>query len=177
MAEETKAKKTLTERMREGLPTYVALTAAIVAALAGLASLLMARHGGKATSELIQASNNWSYYQAKSLKSYILTSEKEIFGALGKTPPEGDVAKLADLEREKGEIKKEAEANTARSLAHGRLSAALADAVTLFQIAIANAAVAALSKRPLFWMISLGLAAVGVVCFINYWMMHSAAGV
>jgi hypothetical protein len=177
MADEAKAKKSLKDRLRDGLPTYVALTAAIVAALAGMASLLMARHGGKATSELIQASNNWSYYQAKSLKTYILASEKEIFGAMGKAQPEADVAKMAALEQEKTEIKKEAEANTARSQAHGKLSAALADAVTLFQIAIANAAIAALSKRPLFWMISIGLALVGVACFINYGMLHATAGV
>jgi hypothetical protein len=176
MAQSTVAEKphleTRTEvkhgRLHQNLSTYVALTAAIMAALAGISSLLMARHGGRATSQLIQSTNYWNYYQAKSLKSYILTSEGVTLNALGKPQDEKAAAKLAQIEQEKNEIKKQAEDAAANSKLQGFFSGLLGTAVTFFQIAIANAAIAALSKKPPFWFVSLILAAVGIGYFIYY---------
>ena len=96
--------------LRERLTSYTALTTAIIAALAAIASLMCGRHGGRATSDLVRASNCWNYYQAKSLKTYILASERDMLGAMGKTPDSDEAAKLEDLEREKREIKTQAEA-------------------------------------------------------------------
>jgi hypothetical protein len=168
MAGENASPKTLGERVTDRLPMYVALTAAIIAALAGISSLLMGRHGGKATSQLIQASNNWNYYQAKSLKTYILGSEKNLFEAMGKDPKDDAKASLVRLEAEKTEIKAQAEECTRLSEWHGKLAGTLGDAVTLFQIAIANAAIAALARKPLFWLVSLGLGLVGAA-FLAYY--------
>ena len=155
-------------KLQEKIGTYAALTTAIVAALAAISSLMAARYSGRATSELVRASNAWNYYQAKSLKSYILISEKEILSALGKHQNPEDTVKLEALEQEKREIKAKAEANTANSEVNATLSHLLADAVTLFQIAIANAALAALVKRIGFWLVSLGLAAGGVGFFVYF---------
>jgi hypothetical protein len=154
--------------LQEKLGTYIALSTAIMAALAGIASLLMARHGGKATSQLIQATNYWNYYQAKSLKSYILTSEGTLLSAMGKQQDPKDAAKLADIEKEKKDIQTQAAQATANSELHGRYSHILADAVTLFQIAIANAAIAALSKKPNFWFVSIGLGIIAAGCLGYY---------
>jgi hypothetical protein len=167
MADEAKPTKALVEK----LPMYVSLTAAIVAALAGISSLLMARHGGQATSQLIQASNNWNYYQAKSLKTYILGSEANLFGAMGKDPATDTKATLARLETEKQEIKAKAEECGRLSAWHGMLSHTLGDAVTLFQIAIANAAIAALARKPAFWVVALSLAAGGVGFMAYYGLL------
>lgn len=157
-------------KLQEKISTYAALTTAIVAALAAISSLMTARYSGRATSELVRASNYWNYYQAKSLKTYILISEKEIIGALGKTPKAEDAVKLEALEKEKQAIKAKAEASTANSEVNAKLAHILADAVTLFQIAIANAALAALVKRVGFWLVSLGFAAGGVGFFVYFLM-------
>lgn len=159
--------------VRTGLPpekvaAHAALTTALLAAMAAIASLLMARHSGKATSELVKASNYWNYYQAKSLKSYILLSESELLAALGKEPKAADAQKLQELEKEKKEIKATAEQSTAESERNSRLSHWLGDAVTLFQIAIANSAIAALVRRRPFWWTSVGFGAGGVLFFVQY---------
>jgi hypothetical protein len=166
-----------TKPFQERLGLYVSFTTAIVAAIAALCSLLMARHGGRSTSDLVQATNSWNYYQAKSLKSYILTSEEHLLEAMGKTLPVDANAKLAQLEEEKRKIKATAEAYTARSQENGRLGGILGNAVTLFQIAIANAAIAALAKRPGFWFVSVVLAAIGLVFVVQYWLQPAVAAI
>lgn len=160
----------LRNKLQERLGFYVSFTTAIIAALAALSSLLMARHGGKSTSELVLASNSWSYYQAQSLKTYILSSEDHLLQAMGKTIPGQNAAKMEEKEQEKQKAKTAAESHSLCSRQQGALAGILGNAVTLFQIAIANAAIAALSKRPAFWLISILLALAGVGFLISYAM-------
>lgn len=167
----------LRKTIHEKLGFYVSFTTAIIAAVAAISSLLMARHSGRATADLVQASNSWNYYQAKSLKSYILTSESHLLEAVGKPMKEADAAKLAEIEQEKTRIKTTAEAYTQRSQQNGALSGILGNAVTLFQIAIANAAIAALAKRPGFWLISVGLGLAGVGFLIYYALQPATAAI
>lgn len=154
-------------KLVERLGFYVSFTTALIAALAAITSLIMTRHGGRATADLVQASSSWNYYQAKSVKSYILSSEEHLLQAMGKPIASETAAKLAEIETDKQKIKATAEAYTLRSQENGRLSGILGNAVTLFQIAIANAAIAALAKRVGFWLVSvgLGLAGLGFVIF------------
>ena len=170
MSDSTATARPQLAKLQEKIGVYAALTAAIMAALAAIASLMTARYSGRATSELVRASNYWNYYQAKSLKSYILISEREILGALGKPQKPDAAAKLKTLEAEKQEIKAKAELCTANSESNAGLSHLLADAVTLFQIAIANAALAALVKRIGFWVVGLGFAAGGVGLFVSFFL-------
>jgi hypothetical protein len=159
---------TLESKLVQKLGSYVALTTALIAALAAITSLLMAKHGGRATSQLIAASDCWSHYQSKSLKSYILTTESTLLEAMGKTPGEKEKAKLAELEKEKTQIASEAAEATASSKFNGKLSMFLSMAVMMFQIAIANCAISALAKKPAFWLIGIALALLGL-CFFGYY--------
>lgn len=170
MSNEVAASKS---RLHERLGFYVSFTTAVIAAIAAISSLLMARHSGRSTADLVQASNSWNYYQAKSLKSYILTSQGHMLEAMGKPMKDADTAKLAEIEQEKNKIKATAEAYTLRSQQNGSLAGILGDAVTLFQIAIANAAIAALAKRPGFWLISVVLAIAGLG-FLAYYSIQPA---
>ena len=52
---------------------YVAMTAAILSVLAAGAALFAGHHANEATLSQIKASNAWNYYQAKGVKSYILS--------------------------------------------------------------------------------------------------------
>ncbi len=72
----------------------IALTTALFAALAAIASL---EAGGpvnealalktEATRLQAEASDQWSYYQAKGLKAAVADAQKNIWIALDKTPP------------------------------------------------------------------------------------------
>ena len=156
--------------LQEKVGLYVSLTTALIAALTGISSLLMGSHGGRAASEMVLANDQWAYYQAKSIKGYILDSEINLTETIGKPVRESSRTKLAEIEAEKKKIRADAEAHVAKSKRHGQLSGILSMAVMLFQIAIANAAIAALSKKWTFWLFSVGLALVGVGYFVYFFI-------
>ena len=145
----------------------VALSTAIIAAMAAIASLLAGDHANEAMISQIQAANQWSYYQAKGIKSGLLTSRIEMLSAQGKTPEASDRQKIQDYAREQKEIKETAEKleKTAENRLHAHVT--LARAVTLFQIAIAIAAICLLTKRRAFFAVVLATGGVGIFFLVQ----------
>ena len=129
----------------------VALSTAILAVLAAIASLLSGEYAN------IEASSQWSYYQAKSIKSAVV----DVKIALSGTPNEQDQSKRARYEKEQQEIKSEADGKQAAAKSYFHKHEVFAHAVTMFQIAIAIAAISALTKKRSFWVVSLVFGAVG----------------
>jgi hypothetical protein len=83
------------------------------------------------------------------------------------TPTQIDHSKdIARYEKEKAEIKKEAEEDEAVSEAHLAKHVPLSRAVTAFQVAIAISAIAVLTRRKNLWYMGLGLTAIGVFFLI-----------
>src|SRR5436189_3433036 len=89
--------------------SWVALSTAILAVLAAIASLLSGEHANEAMMNQIEASSQWSYYQAKSIKSSVV----DVKMALSSVPDEQDQSKRARYEKEQEEIKSEAEGKQA----------------------------------------------------------------
>src|ERR1700675_2482569 len=85
--------------------SWVALSTAILAVLAAIAGLLSGKHANEAMMSQIEASDQWSYYQAKSIKAAVLDAKMALAGA----PDESDRAKAARYEKEQEEIKSGAE--------------------------------------------------------------------
>src|SRR5437016_767559 len=52
--------------------SWVALSTAVLAVLAAIAGLLSGKHANEAMMSQIEASDQWSYYQAKSIKAALL---------------------------------------------------------------------------------------------------------
>ena len=162
------------ERQSGGLLRTIALTTALFAALAALASL---EAGGTVNEALAQkteatrlqgeASDQWSYYQAKGLKAAVADAQKNIWLALDKTPPADlatNAARYLDdqkTSREKAEaLEHERDAKTDESNALMHRHHYFADAVALLQVAIALGAIAALTRRRAAWV---GSAILGVI--------------
>jgi Domain of unknown function (DUF4337) len=135
----------------------VALSTAILAVLAAIASLLSGEHANEAMLNQIEASSQWSYYQAKSIKAAVLDAKIAFTG----TPNESDQSKRARYEKEQQEIKSEAEAKQAAAKSYFHKHEVFARGVTMFQIAIAIAAISALTKKRSFWLVSLVFGAFG----------------
>jgi hypothetical protein len=135
----------------------VALSTALLAVLAAIASLLSGEHANEAMMNQIEASSQWSYYQAKSIKSAVLDMKMALSG----TPNESDQSNRARYEKEQEEIKSEAERKQAAAKSHFHKHEVFARGVTMFQIAIAIAAISALTKKRSFWGVSLVFGAVG----------------
>ena len=105
----------------------------------------------------IEASDHWSYYQAKSIKAAVLDAKTAFTG----TPNESDQSKRNRYEKEQEEIKSEAEQSQAAAKSNFHKHEVFARSVTMFQIAIAIAAISALTNKRSFWLVSIVFGAFG----------------
>lgn len=141
----------------------VALSTAIIAAFAAIASLLAGDHANEAMVSQIQSSDKWAHYQAKSIKAAVLNTKIALLvESQGKKPGAKDEEKLAEYAKEQEDLSKEATALQHEANEHLERHKKLASGVTLLQIAIAVGAISALTKRKRFWAVSLLFGAGGV---------------
>ena len=145
---------------------YVAMTAAILSVLAAGAALFAGHHANEATLSQIKASNAWNYYQAKGVKSYILSMKVSMLKALDKPVDAKDVDKINILSKEQDEIKKEAINLEEESRLHLSRHVPLSAAVTFFQVAIALCALTVLTKRRYLYYGSLILCSIGLIFLV-----------
>jgi hypothetical protein len=142
--------------------SWVALSTAILAVLAAIAGLLSGEHANEAMMNQIESSDQWNYYQAKSIKASVLDAKMSLAGASN----ESDQSKRDRYEREQEQIKSEAEAKEAAAKLNFHKHEVFARAVTMFQIAIAIAAISALTRKRHFWIVSLLFGVVGCVFLV-----------
>jgi hypothetical protein len=166
--------------------SYLALITVILALGSTLSTLRVGSFSSRSILKQTQASNQWSYYQSKSIKSYLYEIQKEELeldlDTMGQTASR-DVAeklekrmnsyseKIKRYDDEKKEIMNEAKKlETERDVAT-RHSQAFGLAVILLQLAILLSSIAALMKKKSVWALGLMLGALGAVAFVNgYWL-------
>ena len=177
-----KLKEVVDEEMEKGgtsMLRWISLTTAILAALAAVAAL---RAGATVNKALVmktestrlqnEASDQWAYYQAKGIKSAIAQADADAWTIAGKTPPpalaalsakyvvQQDSSRHAAVAKEQERDARSHEADELLEQHHR-----FANAVALYQIAIALGAVAALTRVRTVWFASLLLGAAGTVLF------------
>jgi hypothetical protein len=141
---------------------YVALTTAVIAVLAAITGLIAGDHADEAMLSQIRSSDQWAFYEAKSIKSEIIAGSNKTLLAMGKIPAAQDSAKIKSNKADQAKIMKDAKDFAKESLEHSAKHRILARGVTLFQIAIAIGAISIITKRKLLWVTSMGFAAIGV---------------
>ena len=144
----------------------VALSSAFLAALAAVSSLMAGFHANEAMIDRIKSSDQWSYYQAKGIKSAVLSTKIELLKSFKKQVSKDDEQKIQQYKEDQDKITEEAQKNEESSENHLKHHEALAHSVTLFQVAIAMGAIAALTRRKMFWFVSIGFGAIGLVFFV-----------
>lgn len=145
---------------------YLSLATALVAVLAAVASLLSGSRSNEAILQknealLVQtrASDQWSYFQAKGVKGALAASQAEVLAEANpalaahlRKEAERYKGEQADIQTAAQELERKVEEYNRRSTADLEEHHQLALAVTLFQIAIAMGAIAALTRRQfLLW--------------------------
>lgn len=140
----------------------VALSCALLAAMAAVASLKAGHYANEAMISQIESANQWSFFQSKSIKESQLKGKMEILEALGKPSSETDKTKAAEYKTEKEGIQTKAEALEREAKHHMATHQVLARSVTMFQVAIAVGAVSVLTRRRTFWFVSLCFGAAGL---------------
>ncbi len=153
---EERVEEAVEKKERKGGMT-IAISTALMAVFAAMASLLAGHHADEAVIEQIRASDKWAFYQAKGIKDEILSLS---------TSPDKE-SKSAKYKSDQAEIQKEARESESASRAHLEHHSILARAVTLFQISIAISAIAILTKKRLLWFISLGISCFGLYFFVS----------
>ncbi len=148
----------------------VALSAAMLAVLAALTSMLAGHHANEAIIEQLKASDQWSFYQSKGIKAGVLGTKIDLFNALGKPSVPQDGAKLEEYKHDQEKIKETAEEMAKAGEDHLRRHNTMARGVTCFQIGIALSAIAVLTKRKPLWYLSILLGGVGVVFLAQGWV-------
>lgn len=138
---------------------WVALSTAILAVLAAIAGLLSGTRANEAMMSQIESSDQWAYYQAKGIKAAVLDAKVN----LGGSASEADKEKAAKYADEQSEIQKEAQQKQTEAKTDFHEHEIFARGVTMFQIAIAVAAISALTRRRRYWLVSLLFGAVGLV--------------
>ncbi len=160
---------------------YLALTTVVLAVCATLSTFRGSSYSTKSVLAQSQASNQWSYYQSKSIKGYLyeIGLEKLELEQKEKAPslsPElaADYQKMIEeyrstIARYDGE--KKTIDSTARSQEERRdwaqgHSQTFGVAVIFLQIAILLSSIAALTKKKPLWYLGMAVGSVGMVYFI-----------
>ena len=172
------------KEQRESWTKYTSVSLVFIAVLAAIATQWAGKYSSRvlvelnnATFDQAKASDEWSYYQAKSIK-------QNLYEALREIAPKSDGAqstdvfnaKVARYESEKADVKKKAESleqdrDNARKAAtvasqHG---AGAGTAVSIFQIAIALGSICLVTKKKPLWYLSMALSAAAVIKLIIVW--------
>jgi Tfp pilus assembly protein PilE len=153
-----------------GWSRYLALTTAIIAVLAAIASLQSGNYADRALLEKnnavllqSQASDQWNYYQAKGVKKNIAES----FSL--QLPSQKFKDQITQYAQEQQVIQKNAQDLEAQVKVSNEKTGRLfekhhkvAIAVTFFQVAVALSAIGALLRRKTLWYISILSALLGI---------------
>lgn len=152
------------EHASSGFDKRVAASMAIIAA--ALAVMTVMGHIST-TDELLKqqkASDQWSYYQAKSIRRHTSEVAKDVFTALGKSEGTESYTKSAEKYRKESEdIKLEAEKLEAESKVWGERALRLHFGGVFLELGIVFCSLAILTKRSFIWYSAIVLAVVGAV--------------
>ncbi len=169
------------DEKKEKWLSWVAVTTILFAVCATLSTFKGGGYSTRAVLSQSKAANQWAYYQAKDLKSYLHELDKKglerelirpgadqgVYAEALRADIKAYGEKIAKYDAQKDEIKKQAEDYErviSEAQAHGQ---AFGMAVIFLQLAILLSSVAALMKVRNLWIAGMGLGAVGVVFFAN----------
>lgn len=174
---------------REAWTKHVSLSMVFIAVLAAVAT----QWGGKYSSRVLvalnestllqaQASDQWNFYQAKSIKQNLYEVERDQLsktvatGAAGAALLDPVTVKIKKYEEEKREIKAKAEElekrreerRKAADVASGKGSG-MGMAISILQLAVALGSVCLVTKKRPLWYLSLAFSAGALVLMVVSW--------
>jgi len=176
----------MADEMKDPWLNLLALTTVILAVCATLATFKGGGYSTRSVMSQAQASDQWAFYQAKSVKAnlYEINKDQLEMQAKGATG-----ARAEDLQRKADEYGKkvtryESEKEAIQAEAHRlekvkeeaqKHSAAFGIAVIFLQISILLSSIAALLKKQPVWWLGLAVGALGIVYFMNGFLLFLKA--
>jgi uncharacterized membrane protein YoaK (UPF0700 family) len=175
-----KADRTATKEkeQREAWTKYVSLTVVIIAVIAAIAAQWGGKYSSRTQMSQAQASDQWAFYQAKSIKQHLdeLTlAQLSRSGSTNHGASTRMIAKLSDnlarYEKEKDEIKAKADRLESIRDDANRRSGKMALAISYFTVAIATASICMVTKKKPLWFVAMILSLVAIVQMIWAWAL------
>lgn len=174
----------MAEEKKENWLNYLALTTVVFAVCATLSTF---KGGGFSTRSVLaqsQASDQWAYFQSKSIKAYLYELQKdklELESKTGKLPAplkeeylkriDFYAKKISKYEGEKAKIEKDAKGLEGVRDEAQKHSQAFGMAVIFLQIAILLSSIAALMKKKFVWILGILTGFFGIVHFVNGFLL------
>jgi uncharacterized protein DUF4337 len=165
------------EHAKEPFDKKVAVTMAIIAAMLAVDGVM----GHLLTTEelLLQqkASDQWSYYQAKSIRRYNSEIARDVFDGFHNEINQPAVEKYKGMaekyRKESDEVSDEAKKFEAESKMKGDQAHRLDFGEVFLEIGIVFASLAILTKRPVVWYASIGSALIGLAIALSMFMVKA----
>ncbi len=163
---------------REAWTKYVSLTVVIIAVVAAIAAQWGGKYSSRTQMSQTQASDQWAYYQAKSIKQHIDEVTLAQMARGGNTN-DAELARttrklsenLSRYDKEKAEIKAKAEALEKLRDDASKRSGKLGLAISYFTVAIATASICTVTKKKPLWFVSMALAAFAAAQMVLAWTL------
>jgi len=172
----------MADEKKEKWLNWLALTTLIFSAAATLGSSKAGGYSGKAMSEQILASDQWAFYQAKSIKQHTVGVQCEALKLAMLPVPEPIQAKYQETidritkevsryDAEKKDIKTSAGDHEKNRDVSAKFAGLFGRAVLYLQVAIIVSALAALMKKQPLWLVSFVPGIIGMIYFIRaFWL-------
>jgi hypothetical protein len=174
---------TMAEEKKEKWLNYLAISTVLIAVCATLSTFKGSGYSNKALMSQTKASDQWAFYQAKSMKGYMFQMQKDNFELesemVSKSKGSEDIRtkfqskmdeydkKIKQYEIEKEQISNEAKKFEAEKDLFKLHSSAFGIAVIFLQISILLSSISMLAKKRMVWYLSLAVGIIGVFYFCN----------
>lgn len=151
---------------------HAARTTAVLAVLAAVSSGQYANQFSRTILSQAEASDQWSYYQAKSIKRHVVEGQVSLLTAMALTRPEAareldrlqaeDRAAVKKYEQELAEAKVKADRIEAEKTLHQKQGNWFQGAFIILQAGVVLCTVASSSRRKELWALSIALGVLGL---------------
>jgi hypothetical protein len=160
---------------KENIGIFIAITTVILAVCATLASFKAAGYGNKMVLMQNQASDQWAYYQAKSIKETTYQVQRDALALAARDGANTELykAQVAEYDNEITRYKKEREDITkeAKRLEQERdnakeLNGRLGQSLIFLQVGILLSSLASINKVYIYWYMGILAGGFGIVLFL-----------
>jgi Domain of unknown function (DUF4337) len=165
-----------TEHAKEPFDKKVAATMAIIAAALAVVSVMGQLFANEELLKQAKASDQWSYYQAKSIRRYESDIARDLFliaqGEKAGKSVEKYAANLERYQKESEDVQKEARGLEKESELKGAMALRMHFGEIFLEVAIVFASLAILAKRNSIWIASIVFALTGATVAATTFLLH-----
>jgi len=160
---------------KDNLGTYIAITTLILALCATLTAFKAGGYGNRMVLAQNQASDQWAYYQAKSIKETLLQTQRDSMELTMQQANQTEVYKdkiaqydkeIARYKQDKTDITAEAKRLEGQRDDALRYNKNFGQALIFLQIGILLSSLSSINKVPYYWYMGVCIGGVGVTIFL-----------